>query len=185
MKNKKRKMNLMLLSFITLLFLVAFMPVTSALDPPTGVTAVADTDEIQLNWTKDVNATNTYIEYNLTSATWALGQGTLLYNDTGTIKNHTGLTSSTTYYYQLWSWNATGFSGTNVSVNETTSSPPPEEPTTTDNLLNNVIPVLVAVVGLLIIIGMAFTDTLTAQSLISVIVIAVIMIIIFGVLSGG
>jgi hypothetical protein len=185
MKNKKRKMNLMLLSFVTLLFLVAFMPVTSALDPPTGVTAVADTDEIQLNWTKDVNATNTYIEYNLTSATWTRGQGTLVYNDTGTMENHTSLTSGTTYYYQLWSWNATGFSVTNVSVNATTSSPPAEPPTTTDNMLNNVIPVLVAVVGILVIIGMAITDTLTIESLLSIIVIAVIMIIIFGVLAGG
>jgi hypothetical protein len=80
------------------------------------------------------------------------------------------------YRYQIVEW----------SLYEAPPAPPaPPEPTTTDNMLNNVIPVLVAVVGILVIIGMAFTDTLTIESLLSVIIIAVIMIIIFGVLSGG
>jgi len=59
---------------------------------------------IYITWTKGNGANNTYIEYNTTTSIWLRGQGIMIYNDTGTNYEHTGLDSGTKYYYQAWSY---------------------------------------------------------------------------------
>jgi len=96
-------------------------------ESPTGFSATAvSTDQIDLGWTKGVNSDNTYIEWNSTS-TWNLGEGTELYNDSGTGMSHTGLDPHATYYYQAWGWNETDeiFSSAFTSDDATTWNTPP------------------------------------------------------------
>jgi parallel beta-helix repeat protein len=79
---------------------------------------------IDISWTKGVDASRTYIEYNQTSDTWERGNGTMIYDGTGELYSHTGLDSATTYYYQAWSYNATSglWNETYVSDNATTGA---------------------------------------------------------------
>ena len=87
-----------------------------------------------LTWIKGDGANTTYIERNATAVTtWDRGQGTLIYNNTGTSFQDTGLASGTKYYYQAWSfanwtYNATAsyyqFSDNNVSANNKTNNLP-------------------------------------------------------------
>jgi len=92
-------------------------------------TAVGNT-QIDLSWTKGTDADKTYIEWN-SVPTWNMGEGTLLYNGTGTSTNHTGLNPHATYYYQAWSWNNTDsfFSTTYASANNNTLNTQPNQPT--------------------------------------------------------
>ena len=64
----------------------------------------------------NTNQTHTYIERN-TSSVWARGDGTEIYNGTGTSYTDSGLNTSKLYYYQAWGWNNSDFnwSGTNTS----------------------------------------------------------------------
>ncbi len=74
---------------------------------PSGFTASAVAiDQIDLVWSLGVNSDKTYVEWNSSSG-WNLGEGTELYNDTGTSTSHSGLDAHTTYYYQAWGWNET------------------------------------------------------------------------------
>jgi len=94
---------------------------------PTLFTATASsTNQINLSWTQGTNTDSTYIEYHMIPV-WGLGQGTFLYNDSGTQTTHTGLMPHTTYYYQAWGYNETNilFSGTNASDSSTTLNTPP------------------------------------------------------------
>jgi hypothetical protein len=90
--------------------------------PPSDFNATAY-NRTQVNLTL-VNAGSniTYVEWN-TIEHWARNAGTEIYNSTGTSYEHTGLSPSTTYYYQAWSWNETDqtFSVLNVSGNDTTT----------------------------------------------------------------
>ncbi len=75
--------------------------------PPSSFTAVAyNTTRIDIEWTKGTNASHTYIERNSVES-WNRGQGTMIYNGTGTTKSDTGLPEGTTYYYRAWSYNET------------------------------------------------------------------------------
>jgi len=86
---------------------------------PTGFTATeGGTSAIDLSWTKNSSANTTYIERS-TSSSWSKGSGTEVYNDTGTSKTDSSLSSGTTYYYQAWSYNA---SNNSYSVTPATSS---------------------------------------------------------------
>ena len=74
---------------------------------PTGFTATAvATDQIDLVWSLGVNSDLTYVEWNSVSS-WSLGEGSELYNDSGTGVSHSGLDAHTMYYYQAWGWNET------------------------------------------------------------------------------
>ncbi len=93
-------------------------------DPPSGFTATAyNSTQINLAWTKGIDANYTYIERNTSGVTsWARGTGTEIYNDTGTNYEDTNRTVGVTYYYQGWSWNTTNarWSATNSSDNAVT-----------------------------------------------------------------
>ena len=80
--------------------------------------------QIDLMWVKGSKADRTYIEYKTTSSPWNRGEGTLLYNSTGTSTLQSGLAQDTTRYYQAWSWNATSnfWSSSYSSASATTSS---------------------------------------------------------------
>ena len=74
---------------------------------PSNFNASAVTiDQVDLVWTLGVNCDRTYVEWN-SSSVWSLGDGTFLYNDSGTGTSHSGLDAHTTYYYQAWGWNET------------------------------------------------------------------------------
>jgi len=92
-------------------------------DPPSSFTATAvSSSQIDLSWNKGAKADTTYIERNTVSS-WNRGEGTLIYNGTGTSYSDTGLSSGTTYYYQAWSYNATDnvYSSTYSSASATTT----------------------------------------------------------------
>jgi len=106
-------------------------------EPPTSFSADAyNYTQINLTWTKGINATHTYIEWNSTS-TWTRGQGTEIYNNTGNNYNHGSLDSNTTYYYQAWSYNSTSglWNDTYVSASNTTTTV--ESPTIIINFAGN------------------------------------------------
>jgi len=93
-----------------------------SVSPPSNFTATAvSSSQIDLSWTKGSNADKTYIERNTVSS-WNRGEGTLIYNGTGTSYSDTGLNAGTTYYYQAWSYNATDnvYSSTYSSASATT-----------------------------------------------------------------
>ena len=75
-------------------------------EPPANLHAQNNNSQtIYLTWTKGTGANNTYIERNATGQTiWARGTGTMIYNNTGTKYEDTGLHEGTTYYYQAWSY---------------------------------------------------------------------------------
>lgn len=93
-------------------------------DPPSPFTATTyNRTRIDLSWTKGNKADKTYIEWN-SAETWNRGEGTEIYNDTGTSCSHTNLEFNTQYFYQAWSWNETDsvWSTTYASDNNTTSA---------------------------------------------------------------
>lgn len=61
---------------------------------------------LNLSWTKCNACDIVRIERNNIS-TWSIGEGTLIYNGTGSIKCDQELTPSNRYYYQLWGYNET------------------------------------------------------------------------------
>ena len=90
------------------------------------ISYIKNTTSLNLSWVKGAGSNYTRIERN-TSESWNRGEGTLVYNDTGTFYIDTGLNQNTTYYYQLWgyatwTYNPTLFewSFANVSANTTT-----------------------------------------------------------------
>ena len=90
--------------------------------PPTSFKATTiNRTQINLTWIPDTIADTTYIEQN-SIASWSIGAGTIVYNDTGSGYNHIGLLKGTKYYYQAWSYNDTyhTYSPTSVSANATT-----------------------------------------------------------------
>jgi len=78
----------------------------------------AGVQQINLSWIKGTGATNTYIEWNTVSS-WSRGAGTLLYNSTGTSATLTDVPAGATRYFELWSWNASGFSSTYATASAT------------------------------------------------------------------
>jgi len=90
-------------------------------DPPVSFTATANSrTQINLSWTKNSTADTTYIERN-NAETWNPGEGTMVYNDSGTSHQDSDLNPGTQYFYQAWSWNYTDlFSTTYEETNATT-----------------------------------------------------------------
>jgi len=82
---------------------------------------------INISWTKHVNASTTLIERN-TISDWDLGNGTEIYNDTGTyyVDNYSGLSCGTIYYYRGFTYNSSQnvWSGSNMSSNITCPGDP-------------------------------------------------------------
>jgi len=96
-------------------------------DAPLGFNAIfSSVDQIDLSWTPGANTDTTYIECN-TLASWNRGEGTLIYNDTGSSTIHSGLNPHTQYFYQAWSYNQTDtiYSSTYAADNATTWNTPP------------------------------------------------------------
>ena len=105
--------------------------------PPTGFSATTvNRTQINLAWTNN-GTNNTLIEWN-NAPSWTMGDGTELYNGTGTSYSHTGLTQGTTYYYQAWSYNTTDnvFSTTNSTTDARTDFNQPQT-FTGENPTNN------------------------------------------------
>ena len=101
--------------FLTSFLLGSTIEASNTPNPPSNFTASAyNSTRIDLSWTKGSNADYTYIERN-TVISWNRGEGTLIYNNTGTTFSDTGLSPNTIYYYQAWSYNSTDniFSSTN------------------------------------------------------------------------
>jgi len=76
-------------------------------DPPDNATFKADTynrTRIDLSWFP--NDDRVIIEFN-SAPDWNIGEGTEIYNNTGSSHQHTGLDGGVTYYYQIWSYNST------------------------------------------------------------------------------
>jgi hypothetical protein len=96
-------------------------------NPPNSfISSVASLSQIDLSWMKDISADTTYIERN-NVASWNKGEGTTIYNGTNSDYQDTGLTHSTTYYYQAWSYNDTDhvYSTTYASAQATIPAPIP------------------------------------------------------------
>jgi hypothetical protein len=77
---------------------------------------------IQLNWTKGTGADKTVILAN-DSGYPTLADCIIIYNGTGTVYNHTGLTNNTHWFYRCYSWNNTGsgcYSTTSLRSHDTT-----------------------------------------------------------------
>jgi hypothetical protein len=86
-----------------------------------------DIQGINLTWTKNVNATHTYVEYTKVPVFGiSVGDGTFVCNTTESAFNHSGLDPGTDYYYYGWSWNDTlgVFSDSNSTVNCTNPGSP-------------------------------------------------------------
>lgn len=63
--------------------------------------------QINLSWSKGTGSNRTVVERN-TESTWSRGDGTQIYNNTGTSYDDTGLNQNTLYYYRMWgysTWN--------------------------------------------------------------------------------
>jgi len=94
--------------------------------PPSSFTATtASADKIDLSW-DDNDDNRSIIEWN-SAANWDRGDGTEIYNNTGTSYAHSGLDPDTTYYYQAWSYNGTDntYSTTNSTASDTTDANTP------------------------------------------------------------
>ena len=76
--------------------------------PSSFTGSATSSSSISLSWTKDTNATHTYIRYKQgSSAPTSRTDGTFLYNDTGSSTSATGLNANTMYSFTAWSYNAT------------------------------------------------------------------------------
>ena len=81
---------------------------TQSLTPP-GDVVVEPYDGIMMNlsWTvADADSDTTYIERSTTPGPWSIGDGDVAYNDTGSSFTDTDLDHNTTYYYQIWAYDA-------------------------------------------------------------------------------
>jgi len=97
---------------------------TTVLLAPTGMTADWNDPnkhtQIDLTWNNADGFDSTYIERN-TVSTWNRGEGTKIYNNSGTSFTDTGLNQNTQYWYRAWSYNVTeGFSSAFDSATNTT-----------------------------------------------------------------
>jgi len=113
-------------------------------DVPSGFSSTkSNRSKISLSWSKGNKADYTYIEWNPTG-TWSRGDGTEIYNDTGTSYSHSSLDFNTQYFYQAWSWNdtdslwsvsyASDDATTDANLNVTYSSPSPNNGSTGQSL---------------------------------------------------
>jgi parallel beta-helix repeat protein len=79
-----------------------------SLTAPTDFLAtVVDTDQINLSWTKGINAVYTLVIQKTTGYPSDISDGSLVYNGTGITCSNTSLSPGIRYYYRAWSWNNT------------------------------------------------------------------------------
>jgi hypothetical protein len=111
---------------------------------PTNFNAVSvSSTQIDLSWIKNMNNNNVIIARN-TSNTFGtpvpgnsypaggflFGGGTVIYNGSGQLFNDTGRAPATTYYYKIWSYNASFVYSSGVTDNTTTQfAEPANHPT--------------------------------------------------------
>jgi hypothetical protein len=108
---------------------------TGAVADPQAFSATATSaSQIILNWTKNASSNDVMIAYNTTNnfstpsngitygngSALPGGNGTVLYNGSATTTNHTGLNMNTTYYYKVWSKDASGNYSIGLTDNATT-----------------------------------------------------------------
>ena len=74
--------------------------------PQTFTATAINATAAQLNFIGGIGADTIYIERNSVPS-WNLGNGSVIYNGTGTNHTDTTLSEDTPYYYQTWSWNNT------------------------------------------------------------------------------
>ena len=80
---------------------------TKDLPAPTGFYSNESGDTtVNLEWVNSDDADKTRVERN-TIENWDVGEGTLIYNDTGTSDSDTVDSNDNVYYYRAWSWNDT------------------------------------------------------------------------------
>ena len=80
----------------------------SAPGVPISFTASANSRfQIDISWMKGANVDYTLVEWRSVPGSWNRGEGTELYNGTGTSTSQSGLNPATSRYYQGWSWNST------------------------------------------------------------------------------
>ena len=123
------------------MFITIFSIVVAQPGVPTDFTATTiSKTRIDLAWVKGQYADTTYIERNLSSS-WIRGEGTLIYNNTGTSYQDISCSENTHYYYQAWSWNQTdGFTTNFAHANNTTFANQPPifgSPTPSNGSTNN------------------------------------------------
>ena len=94
--------------------------------PGAFVATKFDDSQIDLTWSKGLNADYTHIRYNSTAYPADKTSGILLYNNTGTATSATSLDAHTTYYFRAWSWNDTdgAWSGSYSQDTATTDNNP-------------------------------------------------------------
>jgi len=80
--------------------------ITGPFAPTSLTTTVISTSQINLAWNKGAYANYTRIQRKTGSYPINISDGTNVYNDTGSACNTTGLSTSTKYYYRVWSWNS-------------------------------------------------------------------------------
>jgi parallel beta-helix repeat protein len=94
-----------------------------SLTAPTDFSAtVVGTTQINLSWTKGINAVYTRVMRKTGGYPSSISDGSLVYNDTGVSCPSLGLSPGVRYYFRAWSWNNTTglWSSTNASVSNTT-----------------------------------------------------------------
>jgi parallel beta-helix repeat protein len=91
-------------------------------EAPTSFYANQNGDtSIDLTWEVGTGANRTYIERN-TIPSWQKGEGTVVYNNSGTSYQDTNLNSGNTYYYQAWSFTTWAYNPTLSQYSNTNAS---------------------------------------------------------------
>jgi len=94
-----------------------------SLTAPTDFTAtVVGTDQIDLTWTKGINAIYTRVMQKTMGYPMSVSDGSLVYNGTGVACSNSSLSPGVKYYFRAWSWNNTTelWSSNNASASNTT-----------------------------------------------------------------
>ena len=73
-------------------------------EPASLVATALNRTKINLTWTKGTGANNTVVLKKTGSYPTSVTDGTIIYNNTGSAYNNSGLFPGTTYYYRAWSF---------------------------------------------------------------------------------
>jgi len=86
---------------------------TKPLAPVSITVSIHNLTALNLTWVKGTGANNTVIERNATAVTnWSRGEGTEIYNGTGTTYIDSDLLFNVEYYYQVWSYSEWSYNPT-------------------------------------------------------------------------